>query len=105
MIGKTEKALKEEGIPYFKSFDANVKWPTYKRVGMKHAGYKVLAGRDDDLILGAHILSDNATGLINTIKHAMLNRTTVEELYWQSIMSPYPSRESDLIYMLKPLVE
>ena len=30
--------------------------------------------------------------------------TTVEELYWQSIMSPYPTRESDLIYMLKPLV-
>jgi hypothetical protein len=58
----------------------------------------------DNRVLGAHILSDNASGLINTLKQAMLNSTTVEELYWQSIMSPYPTRESDLIYMLKPLV-
>jgi glutathione reductase (NADPH) len=55
-------------------------------------------------ILGAHILSDNAAGLINTIKQAMLHETTVDELYEQTIVSPYPTRESDLSYMLKPLL-
>jgi glutathione reductase (NADPH) len=34
----------------------------------------------------------------------MENGITVAELYRQSIMSPYPTRESDLIYMLKPLL-
>ncbi len=43
--------------------------------------------------------------LINTFKQAIIDGTTVEELYWQNIMSPYPSRESDIIYMLKPLVK
>jgi glutathione reductase (NADPH) len=59
---------------------------------------------ENNLILGAHILSDQAAGLINTIKQAMLNETTVHELYQQTIVSPYPSRESDLSYMLKPLL-
>jgi glutathione reductase (NADPH) len=58
----------------------------------------------NNLILGAHILSDQASGVINTIKQAMLNRTTMDELYQQTIVSPYPTRESDLSYLLKPLL-
>ena len=70
---------------------------------MTSAAYKILAGEDGTL-LGAHILSDNATGMINTVRIAMLNQIPVETLYRQSMMSPYPSRESDLSYMLKPLI-
>ena len=79
-------------------------WPTYQRIGMKHAAYKILVD-DDSKILGAHILSDNATGLINTFKQAMLDGRSVTELHRANIMSPYPSRESDLIYMLAPLLD
>jgi glutathione reductase (NADPH) len=104
MVGDTEQALREKGIVYYKSFGRNLRWPTYRRIGLEHAAYKILAG-NDGRILGAHILSDSAAGLINTIKGAMLNGTDVEALYWQSIMSPYPSRESDLTYMLAPLFE
>jgi glutathione reductase (NADPH) len=103
MIGKTEDSLQQLGQPYHKSFAKNLSWPTYKRVGLKHAAYKILTDTNN-LILGAHILSDQAAGLINTIKQAMLNKTTVDELYQQTIVSPYPTRESDLSYMLKPLL-
>jgi glutathione reductase (NADPH) len=103
MIGKTEDSLKQDGQIYHKSFAKNLSWPTYKRVGLKHAAYKILTDANN-LILGAHILSDQASGLINTIKQAMLNKTTVDELYQQTIVSPYPTRESDLSYMLKPLL-
>jgi glutathione reductase (NADPH) len=103
MIGKTEDSLKQDGQTYHKSFAKNLSWPTYKRVGLKHAAYKILTDANN-LILGAHILSDQASGLINTIKQAMLNKTTVDELYQQTIVSPYPTRESDLSYMLKPLL-
>ena len=102
MVGYTEDALKSEGIPYAKSFGKNLTWPTYRRIGMSNAAYKILVGTDGKF-LGAHILSDNSTGIINTIRLAMLNRIPVETLYQQSIMSPYPSRESDILYMLKPL--
>lgn len=103
MVGKTEQALKEEGIAYEKSAAEKLRWPTYKRVGLTSAAYKVLVGEDRH-ILGAHILSDNATGLINTFALAMNNRIGVNDLYRQSVLTPYPSRESDIIYMLKPLL-
>ena len=102
MVGATEAALKAEGIPYKKSFGKNLNWPTYRRIGMTSAAYKILAGEDGTL-LGAHILSDNAAGIINTIRLAMVNQIPSGTLYRQSMMSPYPSRESDMLYMLKPL--
>lgn len=104
MVGKTEDELKKESIRYWRSFETGLSWPTYRRIGMKHAAYKILVN-DDNIILGAHVLSDNATGLINTIKQAMIDNVPVPELYANNIMSPYPSRESDIIYMLNPLLD
>ena len=104
MVGKTEDQLKAEQIRYWKSTDTKLGWPTYQRIGLRYAAYKVLVD-ENDLILGAHILSDNSTGLINTFRMAMLNGTDVRNLRQEAIMSPYPSRESDMLYMLDPLVQ
>ncbi len=104
MVGKTEAALKHEGTKYYKSFGKNLGWPTYRRVGMKHAAYKILVG-EDSRILGAHFLSDNASGLVNLFRLAMIHGIKVEDLHEQSLVSPYPSRESDVVYMLAPFVE
>lgn len=104
MVGKTENQLLAEDIKYWKSFEANLSWPTYRRIGMKHATYKILVDANDH-ILGAHFLSDNTTGLVNTFKQAMLHKTPVAELHRANIMAPYPSRESDILYMLAPFIE
>jgi len=104
MVGATEDSLKEKKVSYRKSFDKDLDWPTYQRVGLTSAAYKVLVGEDGHL-LGAHVLSDNAAGLINTFTLAMVNSISIETLFRQSIMTPYPSRESDIIYMLKPMIE
>jgi glutathione reductase (NADPH) len=104
MVGATEAALKDDGIRYYKNADFNLSWPTYRRVGMAHAAYKVMVD-DDNRVLGAHIISDNAAGLINIFKQAMYHHRSVEDLYWEHVMTPYPSRESDIIYMLKPFFE
>ena len=66
MVGATEQALAGDGLAYRKSFGRELSWPTYRRVGLKSAAYKILAG-DDGIVLGAHILSDNATGLISIL--------------------------------------
>ncbi|MFH0730381.1 MAG: NAD(P)/FAD-dependent oxidoreductase, partial [Pseudomonadota bacterium] len=95
MVGQTEEALKRDGIVYRKSSAADIKWPTYRRVGIQHAGYKILVA-ENDTILGAHVVSDNPAGLINTFKQAIIDGATVEKLYRDNIMSPYPSRESDI---------
>ena len=73
-------------------------------MGLAHAAFKILVDENNHL-LGAHVISDNASGLINTFKQAMIDGRTVEELFWDNVMSPYPSRESDIIYMLKPFFE
>jgi len=91
------------GQTYRKSVAKNLSWPSYQRVGLKHAAYKILTDANNQ-ILGAHILSDHASGLINTIKQAMVHETAVDKLYRQAIVSLYPTRESDLSYMLKPLL-
>ena len=103
MVGHRESDLVESGTAYTKSAGDHLQWPTYRRIGMQHSAYKILAGSDGKL-LGAHFISDNATGLVNSVRLAMISGMTVEELYRYSIMSPYPSRESDLTYMLKPLL-
>ncbi|MGD9211291.1 MAG: NAD(P)/FAD-dependent oxidoreductase [Desulfobacteraceae bacterium] len=104
MVGMTEAALKQKGMAYQKSFSKNLSWPTYKRVGLKGAAFKILSSPKGN-ILGAHILSDYATGLINVFSLAINNQITVETLYRKSVMTPYPSRESDIIYMLSSLLE
>ncbi len=104
MVGKTEEALQKEGVSYRKSTAAGLRWPTYRRIGMAHAGYKLLAGENGE-ILGAHIVSDYAAGLINTFKQAIIDGTAVDKLYRDNIMTPYPTRESDIIYMLGPLLK
>lgn len=104
MVGKTEKELQEDGVKYWKSFDTELGWPTYKRVGLQWGAYKILVD-ENDLVVGAHFISDNTTGLINTFKQAIIDKTPVQNLYDANIMAPYPSRESDIIYMLSQFVE
>ncbi|MDX1707380.1 MAG: NAD(P)/FAD-dependent oxidoreductase [Desulfobacterales bacterium] len=104
MEGATESELDDKGVAFKKSFAKELAWPTYKRVGLTSAAYNLLVA-ENGRILGAHVLSDNATGLINAFMLAMVNRLSVETLYRQSVMTPYPSRESDIIYMLKPLID
>jgi len=101
MVGATEDELIKKNTVYQKSFAKNLSWATYQRVGMKNAAYKLLMG-DNGLLLGAHILSDNASGLLNTLSVAMANTIPMADLYRRSVLAPYPSRESDLLYMLNP---
>ena len=103
MVGRTEDRLREEKIDYRKSFATALDWPTFRRIGMKHAAFKILAD-EDGRILGAHFLADHSSGVISIFKQAMVNGVTAAELYEQCILTPYPSRESDVVYMLRPLL-
>lgn len=104
MVGKTEEQLKKEKSSYRRSYATQVNWSTYQRVGLHYAAYKILVD-DQDHIVGAHIISDNSTGMLNTFKQAMIDNTSIIDLHKNSILSPYPSRESDIIYMLDPLLK
>ncbi len=104
MVGETEEALLTAGVKYYKSQQTRLGWPTYRRVGLKHAACKILVD-EANRIRGAHVLSDQAAGLVNAFRLAMVNDIPADELYRQHVLSPYPTRESDLLYMLAPFAE
>ena len=81
-----------------------LEWPTYRRLGMKHAAYKILVD-ENDLVLGAHFISDSVTGMVNTYKQAMIDNIPISKLRDDNIIAPYPSRESDILYRLNLLLD
>jgi glutathione reductase (NADPH) len=87
MLGKTKEQLKEESIKYWKSYYYHLNWPTYRRVDLKHGTFKILVDKHDHL-LGTHFLSDNTTGLLNTFKQAMLDKTPIVELHKKILCRP-----------------
>lgn len=77
--------------------DATV-WMSSKRIGQKHAAYKVLLNQDAGTILGAHLLGHNAAEMINIFALAIkfsLNTSQLKTLLWA-----YPTNVSDIKYMI-----
>jgi len=64
---------------------------------MTNAAYKILVGEADGRLPGAHALPDNSTGLICSFALAMKNNVPVDVLHQQSLLTPYPSRESGIL--------
>ncbi len=109
MVGKTEQSLINKGlrlgIDYEVSSGKDVRWANDLREGSRFSSFKIIMSPDSRKILGAHIFSPEPSGCINSIKTAMLAGRTVEELWRETVLSPYPTRESDLTYMLNPFLQ
>ncbi|GAA5496516.1 dihydrolipoamide dehydrogenase [Rubritalea squalenifaciens DSM 18772] len=80
-VGKTERALKEEGIEYKVG-----KFP-YAAIGKAQASgdtegfVKLLFGKEHGELLGAHIIGDNATELIAEMGLALEMECTTDEIH------------------------
>ena len=80
-VGKTERALKEEGVDYKVG-----KFP-YAAIGKAQASgdtegfVKLLFGKEHGELLGAHIIGDNATELIAEMGLALEMELTTEEIH------------------------
>lgn len=101
-VGMSEKgarqAAEKQGFQLaVNTGDATV-WMTSRRIGQKHAAYKVLLNQDAGTILGAHLLGHNAEEMINIFAMAIkfgLTRTQLKSLLWA-----YPTHVSDIKYMI-----
>ena len=73
-------------------------WPSSRRIGQKHAFFKIIQEAKSGHILGAHILGHNADEVINVFAMAVrmkLTGTALKEMLWA-----YPTYTSDLKYMV-----
>jgi glutathione reductase (NADPH) len=73
-------------------------WASSRRIGQKHAFYKVLVEDGTGRILGAHLFGHNAAEAINIFALAMKFGLTTSDL--KKVLWAYPTHVSDLKYML-----
>ncbi len=98
-VGLLKEEIEDQGIEY-QSFEGDASgWSEYRRIGRKHAGYRLLFERGTGRILGAHFLGDGAEELAGLLGMAMrqgLTLATLHDAVW-----PYPSWAYTLRYMLR----
>ena len=98
-VGLTESEAKEQGYDFRTNAGTTVGWPSSKRIGERHSGYKILISNNDDTIIGAHLVRHNASEVINifalAIKHG-IKAHDLSEFPWA-----YPTYSSDLKYMVR----
>lgn len=77
-------------------------WPSSKRIGEKHAGYKVLIDNKTNELLGAHLVRPNASETINSLALALalamkygIKADDLADFLWA-----YPTNTSDVKYMM-----
>lgn len=88
----------DEGIEIKVNTGDATGWMSSRRIGQKHAAYKVIVNTDTDTIMGAHLLGHNAEEMINVFAMAIkfgLTRGQLKSLLWA-----YPTHVSDIKYMI-----
>ncbi|MFT5405181.1 MAG: glutathione reductase (NADPH), partial [Verrucomicrobiales bacterium] len=98
-VGLTEAQASEQGLAFRINQGTTTGWPSSKRIGEKHASYKVIVNKADDTIIGAHMARHNASEVINIFALAIKHGIKAPEL--AEFMWAYPTYTSDLKYMVK----
>lgn len=97
-VGMSEEQARQKGYKIKVNQLDTSDWYTYKRTNQKHAMVKVIIDEDSNLLLGAHLISQEADELINHFATAIQFNLTVQDL--KQMIFAYPTAASDLGYML-----
>jgi glutathione reductase (NADPH) len=88
-VGMLEQELRDQGMDHEQHFEDTASWFSSRRIGLTHAGIKVLFSKEDTKILGAHIMGNHAEEVINVFALAVRLNLTGDDLK-QAVWS-YPS--------------
>jgi glutathione reductase (NADPH) len=97
-VGLTEEQAKSSGLSFRINRGTMDSWPSSRRIGQRHAFYKVLIEEGSGKILGAHLFGHAAGETINVFALAIkqgLGNTDLKKVLWA-----YPTYSSDLKYMI-----
>ena len=97
-VGMTAEQAKEDKRNLKIKFENTTEWFTNRHVNAKIAGYKVIIDEENDQVLGAHILGDDADEAINLFALAIHKKIPIIEL--QHLVWAYPSTGADIKKML-----
>ncbi len=97
-VGLNEKQAREKGYD-FRVESKNVpKWFNAKRINDDYYAYKTLVDKKTGLVLGAHLVSADASEMINMFVMAMCGKLTCEKL--KGMIFTYPSWAGDIKSMV-----
>jgi glutathione reductase (NADPH) len=97
-VGLMEDEAGTSGLRFRINRGSMSAWPSSRRIGQKHACYKVILGEEDGRILGAHLFGYNAGEAINIFALAMKFGLSNQDL--KKVLWAYPTSVSDLKYMI-----
>jgi glutathione reductase (NADPH) len=97
-VGITEEEAINSGVRFHINRGSMSDWPSSRRIGQKHAYYKIIIAEGTGHILGAHLFGHNSGEAINIFAMAMkfdLGNLDLKKMLWA-----YPTAVSDLKYMI-----
>ena len=97
-VGMSEEDAAEKGLDFKVNAIDTTKWFTYKRTNQAVAFTKIIINRENDQVIGAHLLSHEADELINLFATAIQFELSTKNL--KKMMFAYPTAASDIGYML-----
>jgi len=97
-VGMQEEDAEKLGLKYEKNYKDSSSWYTSRRIGLKHSGVKVLIDRENNRVLGAHLLGHNAEEIINIFALAIKANLSIDVL--RQMVWTYPTSSSDISYMI-----
>ncbi len=97
-VGLSEREARERGLKYRVKTEMTSPWYSSRLFAEKYSGYKVLVEEGTDRILGAHLLGDQASEIINLFAVAIRSGMHATDL--KHMVFSYPTHGSDVPYML-----
>jgi len=97
-VGMSEDEAEKSGFRFRINRGSMSDWPSSRRIGQKHAYYKVIIEEESGRILGAHLFGHNAGEAVNIFAMAIkfgLGNQKLKKMLWA-----YPTNVSDLKYMI-----
>lgn len=97
-VGLSESEANKRGINFKVNYQDTSGWYSSRRIGLRHSGFKVFIDKDNNKIIGAHLLGHNTEEVINVFAVAMKAGMSADEM--KNIRFSYPSNSSDIWYMI-----
>ncbi len=97
-VGMQEDEAREKGLQFRVQAGDSSGWYSSRRVGEEVSGYKVLIDKESGRVLGAHLLGAHSDEIINLFSLAIRFGIKASDL--KQMAYAYPSRSSDVSYML-----
>ncbi|MDV6377469.1 NAD(P)/FAD-dependent oxidoreductase [Sporosarcina sp. GW1-11] len=97
-VGMSEIQAKESGKKIFVKAQNTTEWFSHLLTNEGVAAFKVIIDQEDGVVLGAHLLGEDAENLINHFALAIRFQIPVEDL--KKMPFAYPTAASDISYMV-----